>query len=238
MFRLWVASTEYRQDITYSQGSSTVSRVVSQAAQHRAVLARQPEDFEPDKFDRSIVTLGVDRYMLARLDECVARARLAYEKYDLHVVHRLLVELVTVDVSALYSDVTKDRLYSDPVNSPARRAAQVVMYECLRADRDVGGADPVLHGRGHLEVHAAASAATRTACTSRCSPRRRSRTRSSRPTRGARRVARARDQGARAVPRGEAQVGWMRRSRCARRAIARCSTSIATSSRNLFIVSA
>jgi isoleucyl-tRNA synthetase len=79
------------------------------------------------------VTLAVDRYMLARLDEFVTRARKAYEQYELHVVHRLLVDFVTVDVSALYSDVTKDRLYSDAIGSPARRAAQGVMYECLRA---------------------------------------------------------------------------------------------------------
>jgi isoleucyl-tRNA synthetase len=70
---------------------------------------------------------------LARLDDTVARARVAYDRYELHVVHRLLVELVTVDISALYGDVTKDRLYSDPVDSRARRAAQLVMYECVRA---------------------------------------------------------------------------------------------------------
>ena len=71
--------------------------------------------------------------MLARLDEFVARSRAAYETYEFHVVHRLLVEFVTVDVSQFYSDVTKDRLYSDAVDSPARRSAQAVLYECLRA---------------------------------------------------------------------------------------------------------
>jgi isoleucyl-tRNA synthetase len=40
---------------------------------------------------------------------------------------------VTVDISAFYGDVTKDRLYSDAVDAPGRRAAQVVQYECLRA---------------------------------------------------------------------------------------------------------
>ena len=52
----------------------------------------------------------------------VARARKAYEGYELHVVHRLLVEFVTVDLSALYSDVTKDRLYCDRGRT-RRRAA-------------------------------------------------------------------------------------------------------------------
>jgi isoleucyl-tRNA synthetase len=63
----------------------------------------------------------------------VARARKAYEDYELHIVHRLLVDFVTVDLSALYSDVTKDRLYCHAVDSMPRRAAQVVLYECLRA---------------------------------------------------------------------------------------------------------
>jgi isoleucyl-tRNA synthetase len=134
MFRLWVASTEFRSDIPYSQaildGLADWYRKLRNTARF---LLGNLKDFDPNAHDRSIVKVGVDRYMLARLDECISLARAAYEKYELHVVHRLLVELVTVDISALYGDVTKDRLYSDAVDSPNRRAAQVVMYECLRA---------------------------------------------------------------------------------------------------------
>ncbi len=134
MFRLWVASTEFRSDIPYSQtildGLAEWYRKLRNTARF---LLGNLKDFDPSAHDRSVVTLGVDRYMLARLDDMVARARKAYEQYELHVVHRLLVELVTVDISALYGDVTKDRLYSDAPDSKARRAAQVVMYECLRA---------------------------------------------------------------------------------------------------------
>jgi isoleucyl-tRNA synthetase len=134
MFRLWVAASEYRADMGYSQtildGLSEWYRKLRNTARF---LLGNLKDFAPDKSGRELVTLGIDRYLLARLDEVVARARKAYEAYDLHVVHRLLVEFVSVDVSALYSDVAKDRLYSDAVDSPARRAAQVVLYECLRA---------------------------------------------------------------------------------------------------------
>ncbi len=134
MFRLWVASIEYRADITYSQnildGLAEWYRKLRNTAKF---LLGNLKGFEPDRDGRELVTLGVDRYLLARLDEVVVRARKAYEAYEFHVVHRLLVELVTIDVSALYGDVTKDRLYSDRVDSPARRAAQVVMYETLRA---------------------------------------------------------------------------------------------------------
>ncbi|MGN6104732.1 MAG: isoleucine--tRNA ligase [Kofleriaceae bacterium] len=134
IFRLWAASVEFRSDLSYSQelldGLAEWYRKFRNTA--RFVLGTL-KGFDPARHDRSVVTLGTDRYMLARLDDLVARARKAYDAYELHVVHRLLVEFVTVDLSAFYSDVTKDRLYSDPVDSPARRAAQVVLYECLRA---------------------------------------------------------------------------------------------------------
>jgi isoleucyl-tRNA synthetase len=136
LFRLWTASTEYRNDIPYSQtildGLSEWYRKLRNTARF---LLGNLKDFDPDAYTRTLVLqsgLAVDRYVLARLDEVVARARKAYEAFELHVVHRLLVELVTVDLSALYGDVTKDRLYSDALASPLRRAAQVVMYEALR----------------------------------------------------------------------------------------------------------
>ena len=145
MFRLWVGSTEFRTDITYSETilygelNDKNERKGGLAEWYRKLrtsarfLLGNLKDFDPNRYSRDAVTLGIDRYMLARLDDVVTRARAAFDAYELHVVHRLLVEFVTVDISALYSDVTKDRLYSDPVDSPARRAAQVVMYECLRA---------------------------------------------------------------------------------------------------------
>src|SRR5262249_58800577 len=104
----------------------------------RGEFERRSREVQDDKrergaLERSDAFAGIDRYLLARLDVVVARARKAYEAYELHVVHRLLVEFVTVDLSALYSDVTKDRLYCNAVDSVPRRAAQVVLYECLRA---------------------------------------------------------------------------------------------------------
>jgi isoleucyl-tRNA synthetase len=139
LFRLWVGATEFRADITYSQtildGLSEWYRKLRNTARF---LLGNLKDFDPDRYTRAALEdkaafTGIDRYLLARLDVVVARARQAYEAYDLHVVHRLLVDFVTVDLSALYSDVTKDRLYCHAADSVPRRAAQVVLYECLRA---------------------------------------------------------------------------------------------------------
>ncbi len=135
LFRLWVASVEFRADIPYSQaildGLADWYRKLRNTAKF---LLGNLADFAPDQHTLASVKLqAVDRYMLARLASVIGAARAAYDKYELHVVHRLLVDFVTVDVSATYGDVTKDRLYSDAVDSPGRRAAQLVQYECLRA---------------------------------------------------------------------------------------------------------
>jgi len=139
LFRLWVGATEFRADITYSQtildGLSEWYRKLRNTARF---LLGNLKGFDPDRYHRADFETrdafaGIDRYLLARLDVVVARARKAYEAYELHIVHRLLVDFVTVDLSALYSDVTKDRLYCHAVDAVPRRAAQVVLYECLRA---------------------------------------------------------------------------------------------------------
>ena len=139
LFRLWAGSTEFRSDIAYSQtildGLSEWYRKLRNTARF---LLGNLKDFDPNRYVRADFQTkdafaGIDRYLLARLDVVVARARKAYESYELHIVHRLLVDFVTVDLSALYSDVTKDRLYCNAVDSAPRRAAQVVLYECLRA---------------------------------------------------------------------------------------------------------
>jgi isoleucyl-tRNA synthetase len=140
LFRLWVASVEFRGDMPYSQtilygkdGKGGLSEWYRKLRNTARFLLGNLKDFEPDQHDRSIVTLATDHYMLSRLDEFVARAKAAYEAYELHIVHHLLVDFVTVELSAFYGDVTKDRLYLDPVDAKSRRAAQVVQYECLRA---------------------------------------------------------------------------------------------------------
>lgn len=143
LFRLWVASTEFRSDIPYSQtalygndGKGGLAEWYRKLRNTARFLLGNLKGFDPNRYTREHVAehgLVVDQYMLGQVDAFVRTTRDAYEKYELHVVHRELVELVTVDLSALYGDVTKDRLYSDAEDSPRRRAAQVVMYEALRA---------------------------------------------------------------------------------------------------------
>ncbi|HVV83284.1 MAG TPA: isoleucine--tRNA ligase [Kofleriaceae bacterium] len=137
MFRLWVGSVDFRSDIPYSQqlldGLAEWYRKLRNTARF---LLGNLNDFAPDRHGREVVQQhgqAVDRHMLDRVDDLVARVVAHYERYELHAVHRALVDFVTVELSAFYGDVTKDRLYTDARESGRRRAAQVVQYEAVRA---------------------------------------------------------------------------------------------------------
>jgi isoleucyl-tRNA synthetase len=75
----------------------------------------------------------MDRWILHRLQEVVRRVREAYEQYQFHVVYYTLYNFCTVDLSALYLDVLKDRLYTSKASSSARRSAQTAMMTLLDA---------------------------------------------------------------------------------------------------------
>ena len=71
---------------------------------------------------------AVDRFALARFAEADARIRRAYAEYDFSTVAQTLNTLVTVDLSAFYVDVTKDRMYTFAAASKERRSTQTAMY--------------------------------------------------------------------------------------------------------------
>jgi isoleucyl-tRNA synthetase len=71
--------------------------------------------------------------MLSRLQEVIAKCRAGYEAYDFRSVFEALNQFCAVDLSALYIDITKDRMYCDAADSPRRRATQAVMHLCLDA---------------------------------------------------------------------------------------------------------
>jgi isoleucyl-tRNA synthetase len=75
----------------------------------------------------------IDRWILERLDEVIRDCRLAYEVFEFHKVYHTLNQFCAVDLSSLYIDITKDRMYCDAPDSPRRRATQTVMHEIFSA---------------------------------------------------------------------------------------------------------
>ena len=75
----------------------------------------------------------LDQYILARTAELDASLRTAYDKFEFHRAYQALNEFINTDLSALYLDVIKDRLYTLAPNAPARRSAQTALWRIAEA---------------------------------------------------------------------------------------------------------
>jgi isoleucyl-tRNA synthetase len=71
---------------------------------------------------------GIDSWILIRAEDLVARCLASYSEYAYHKVYRAIYEFAITDLSALYFDVLKDRLYTTGPSSPERRKAQTALH--------------------------------------------------------------------------------------------------------------
>ncbi len=128
--RLWTAMSDYREEIRVS--TEILARVVEAYRKIRNTmryLAANLYDFDPavDRLPHKDLE-EVDRYVLARYAEVGQRMRQAYEAFDYATVCQALNAFATLDLSAFYADVSKDRLYTFAPASRERRSAQTAMY--------------------------------------------------------------------------------------------------------------
>jgi len=135
ILRLWVAASDYRDDIRISEN---ILRQLSDAYRRIRNTSRfmlgNLYDFDPEKDSVSYdEMLEVDQYALHRLHGIIEKTRRAYDTYEFHVIYHALYNFCTLDLSAFYLDILKDRLYISPPASVARRSAQTVMYAILDA---------------------------------------------------------------------------------------------------------
>src|SRR5262249_45179553 len=133
ILRLWVAAEDYRDDVRISQ--EIVGRLVESFRRIRNTarfLIANLYDFEPDTHAVSDPhLLELDRWILARTRLLVERCRKAYFDYEFHVVYHALNNFCSVDLSALYLDIVKDRLYCSSAAGTARRSAQTALWRIL-----------------------------------------------------------------------------------------------------------
>jgi isoleucyl-tRNA synthetase len=76
---------------------------------------------------------GIDQWILLRAEDLAARCRAWYENFEFHKVYHSVYAFATVDLSAVYFDILKDRLYTAATKSAARRSAQTALYRLLDA---------------------------------------------------------------------------------------------------------
>jgi isoleucyl-tRNA synthetase len=144
IIRLWVTMVDYREEVRL--GKQILARVVEAYRKIRNTcryLLANLFDFDPAVDRVAVADLEpVDRYAVARYAD-VARSVLdAYRAYDFPTIFQRVNHLATVDLSAFYADVSKDRLYTFAASSPERRSAQTAIY--LIADGLVRLLAPIL----------------------------------------------------------------------------------------------
>jgi isoleucyl-tRNA synthetase len=130
IIRLWVTSTEFTEELRVSK--EILTRVVDSYRKLRntcRILVANLYDFDPAVDAVPIARLdAIDRYVLARFAASAKRIRVAYDAYDFSTVAQVLSTLATVDLSAFYVDVTKDRMYTLSPRSRERRSTQTAMF--------------------------------------------------------------------------------------------------------------
>ncbi|NYF52002.1 isoleucyl-tRNA synthetase [Edaphobacter lichenicola] len=130
VIRLWVASVDFREDVAASENlMQRVSDNYRKLRNTLRFLLGNIHDFNPATDAIAFANLQpLDQYILARTAELDAKIRAAYDSFEFHRAYHALNEYVNTDLSALYLDVLKDRLYTFAPNHPGRRSAQTALW--------------------------------------------------------------------------------------------------------------
>jgi isoleucyl-tRNA synthetase len=133
--RLWVASVVFREDGAASENlMQRVSDNYRKLRNTLRFLLGNIHDFDPARDAVAFAAMEpLDQYILARTAELDAKIRSAYDDFEFHRAYHALNEFVNTDLSALYLDVLKDRLYTFAPNAPARRSAQTALWRIAEA---------------------------------------------------------------------------------------------------------
>jgi isoleucyl-tRNA synthetase len=141
LVRLWASSIDYTDDVPFSEEMFTrLGDTYRRIRNTLRILLGNLFDYPPVATDAvrglrstTSATTLVDRWILERLDQVIRDCRSAYELFEFHKVYHTLNQFCAVDLSSLYIDITKDRMYCDAPDSPRRRATQTAMREIYGA---------------------------------------------------------------------------------------------------------
>ncbi len=132
--RLWVASVNFTDEVPFGEEMfARLSETYRRLRNTLRILLGNLADFDPAHPAPEETWTFVDRWIMHRLQEVTAACREAYAAFEFHKVYHALNQFCAVDLSSLYVDITKDRMYCDRPDSPRRRATQTVMHRVLNA---------------------------------------------------------------------------------------------------------
>ncbi|MBR2290589.1 MAG: isoleucine--tRNA ligase [Clostridia bacterium] len=134
ILRLWVISSDFTSDISVSENiMKQVSEVYRKLRNTARFLLGNLDGFDVENPVPYKDMLEIDRWALTKLNHLVEDCTLGYDRYEFGAAYRALNQFCVVDMSAIYLDIIKDRLYTFKADSLERRSAQTAMYEILSA---------------------------------------------------------------------------------------------------------
>ncbi|OFZ20622.1 MAG: isoleucine--tRNA ligase [Bdellovibrionales bacterium GWB1_55_8] len=130
ILRLWVVLEDYRNDVNFSTESlERVSESYRKIRNTIRFMLGNLYDFHPDTDRVPYAKLGdLDRWALSRSAAVLEKIGSAYESYEFHQVYQQVVNFCVTDLSAVYFDILKDRLYTAGTRSAERRSAQTALW--------------------------------------------------------------------------------------------------------------
>ncbi len=134
LLRLWCCSVDYQGDIPCSpkvlQEFADKYRKIRNTLRY---LLSNLYDFDAAKDAQEIPSRSLDAWALDQLDTLIREVTEAYDRYELHRAFRLLHDFCAVQISSVYGNAMKDRLYCEKPDSPLRRRCQTVMNQMAGA---------------------------------------------------------------------------------------------------------
>ncbi|WP_374248799.1 isoleucine--tRNA ligase [Thermomonas sp.] len=135
ILRLWIASTDYSNEMSLSQEilkrNADAYRRIRNTARF---LLGNLHGFDPARhLVATDAMVALDRFIVHRAHGVQEAIKAAYANYDFAAVVQALMNFCSVDLGSLYLDVTKDRLYTMQEDAPGRRSAQSAMYHIVEA---------------------------------------------------------------------------------------------------------
>ena len=133
LVRLWAASADYRVDVRVSEAIfKQLSDAYRKIRNTVRILIADLNDFDPNTDALPFEKLyEIDRWIISAMNDLTREVRASYDVYEFHPIAHSISNFCTTELSKLYIDITKDRVYTEKADSEARRSAQTAMYFVL-----------------------------------------------------------------------------------------------------------
>ena len=134
LLRLWAGSSDYHADVRCSDNIfKQLSQNYLKFRNTARFLLGNLDGFDPNNLVAANEMLELDRWAVTKLNQLIEKVMAAYANYEFHVVSHEINDFCVIELSSLYLDIIKDRMYCEAKDSLQRRSAQTAVFMILDA---------------------------------------------------------------------------------------------------------